>query len=117
MAIIAKEFWREKPKWNPEGYWQGSDGELTWDNRSHGAGVDHGDGAQDGHWDHGKSNKRWDRYGNPLKEQDSPIDSFSFPQIEWETVGAVVLTVVVIVGGVFILVVYGDPTQLQLALN
>ena len=32
-----------KPRWNPEGYWEGKSGRrITWDDRSHGAGVDRG---------------------------------------------------------------------------
>jgi hypothetical protein len=56
----------KKPKWNPQGYWEGKNGKHTWDNRSHGAGVDRGDGLQDGHWDDEDSDNRWDRNGNPL---------------------------------------------------
>jgi len=56
----------KKPRWNPEGYWEGAKGNHTWDDRSHGSGVDRGYGPQDGHWDDEKSNGRWDRNGNPL---------------------------------------------------
>ncbi len=57
----------KKPKWNPEGYWEGKgDRKVTWDDRSHGTGVDRGKGKQDGHWDDESSNNRWDRYGNLL---------------------------------------------------
>jgi|GEM_PF-2303056 len=56
----------KKPTWNPKGYWEGAKGDHTWDDRSHGSGVDRGNGPQDGHWDDEKSNGRWDRYGNPL---------------------------------------------------
>lgn len=56
----------KKPSWNPEGYWEGKQGDHTWDNRSHGSGVDRGNGPQDGHWDDENSDRRWDRNGNPL---------------------------------------------------
>ncbi|MHB8984187.1 MAG: hypothetical protein ACYC4E_02405, partial [Carboxydocellales bacterium] len=66
----------KKPKWNKEGYWEGKEGDLTWDSRSHGSGVDRGDGAQDGHWDDEKSDRRWRRDGTVL-----PItpDTSSYP--------------------------------------
>jgi len=41
---------------------------------SHGAGVDRGNGPQDGHWDDENSNNRWDRNGVPLFQN----QSFSF---------------------------------------
>nr|WP_232362564.1 hypothetical protein [Desulfogranum mediterraneum] len=57
----------KKPRWNPNGYWEGKGGrKITWDDRSHGAGVDRGDGAQGGHWDDESSDNRWDEDGNPL---------------------------------------------------
>ena len=60
------------PKWNPKGYWEGKNGRrLTWDDHSHGTGVDRGDGPQDGHWDDETSNKRWDRNGNELGSKSS----------------------------------------------
>jgi RHS repeat-associated protein len=49
-----------KPKWNPAGYWEGNGRRLTWDDRSHGTGVDRGTGQQGGHWDDETSNNRWD---------------------------------------------------------
>jgi RHS repeat-associated protein len=59
----------KKPKWNKAGYWEGKNGKrLTWDDRAHGAGVDRGQGPQDGHWDSETSDERWDREGNPLGE-------------------------------------------------
>ncbi|HVJ48757.1 hypothetical protein [Desulfitobacterium sp.] len=66
----------KKPKWNSEGYWEGAKGDHTWDNRSHGSGVDRGDGAQDGHWDDEKSNGRWNGNGELL-----PITSGSSPSM------------------------------------
>lgn len=56
----------KKPKWNSEGYWEGNGRRLTWDDRSHGAGVDRGEGAQGGHWDDENSDNRWDENGNLL---------------------------------------------------
>ena len=60
----------KKPKWNVEGYWEGRGGKrLSWDDRSHGAGIDRGTGPQGGHWDDGQpgsSGERWDENGNPL---------------------------------------------------
>ncbi len=56
----------KKPKWNPQGFWEGKGRRLTWDDRAHGAGVDRGNGPQDGHWDDESSNDRWDRNGRPL---------------------------------------------------
>lgn len=54
----------KNPKWNSNGYWDGANGgRYTWDNRSHRAGIDRGNGAQDGHWDDEKSGNRWDRNG------------------------------------------------------
>ncbi len=61
----------KKPKWDSGGYYKGKKGRrLTWDDRSHGTGVDRGRGPQDGHWDDETSNNRWDRYGNPLPGSD-----------------------------------------------
>jgi RHS repeat-associated protein len=55
------------PRWNPDGYWEGADkGRYTWDDRSHGAGVDRGEGPQGGHWDDERSGDRWDETGDPL---------------------------------------------------
>jgi RHS repeat-associated protein len=56
------------PKWNSEGYWEGKRGrKLHWDDRSHGAGANHGDGVQGGHWDDDSgSGNRWDQEGNLL---------------------------------------------------
>ena len=71
----------KKPKWNPEGYWQGKEGDLTWDSRSHGAGVDRGDGAQDGHWDDEKSDRRWDRKGNPIISPSKPKIEIKLPEL------------------------------------
>jgi hypothetical protein len=57
----------KKPKWNPEGYWEGPKGrKVTWDDRSHGAGVDRGEGPQGGHWDNEGTDERWDEEGNSL---------------------------------------------------
>jgi hypothetical protein len=56
----------KKPKWNPNGYWEGKNGDYTWDNRSHGTGVDRGNGPQDGHWDDENSDRRWSREGELL---------------------------------------------------
>lgn len=35
----------KKPKWNPEGYWEGKEGRITWDDHSHGSGIDRGNGG------------------------------------------------------------------------
>lgn len=57
----------KKPRWNPEGFWDGKKGRrLTWDDRSHGAGQDRGNGPQGGHWDDETSDNRWDSNGQPL---------------------------------------------------
>ncbi len=57
----------KKPKWNSDGYWEGKGGrQCTWDDRSHGAGVDRGKGPQGGHWDDENSDNRWDENGNLL---------------------------------------------------
>lgn len=54
-------------KWNPEGYWECPGGRhITWEDRSHGAGIDRGKGPQGGHWDDENSDNRWDENGNPL---------------------------------------------------
>lgn len=50
------------PSWNPKGYYDGKYGETTWDSHSHGAGVDRGNGPQDGHWDTGTGG-RFNREG------------------------------------------------------
>ena len=75
-----------KPKWNPEGYWDGKGGwRGTWDDRSHGAGVDRGKGEQGGHWDDENSDNRWDRNGNllpgspGLKSDGVPLWPFLIP--------------------------------------
>ena len=61
----------KKPKWNPDGYYEGKkDRNITWDDRSHGSGIDRGDGPQGGHWDDENSNNRWDEDGNPLPGSD-----------------------------------------------
>ncbi len=63
----------KKPKWNSSGYWEGvNGGHYTWDNRSHGAGIDRGNDPQDGHWDDENSNNRWDRNGTLLFQSNSP---------------------------------------------
>lgn len=70
----------KKPRWNPDGYWEGKNGRrLTWDDRSHGAGVDRGDGPQEGHWDDETSDERWDANGNPLPCS-SAEDTRTFPK-------------------------------------
>jgi hypothetical protein len=56
----------DNPNWNPEGYWEGKGRDITWDDRSHGAGVDRGQGPQGGHWDDENSGNRWDENGNLL---------------------------------------------------
>ncbi|MFA7062031.1 MAG: RHS repeat-associated core domain-containing protein, partial [Pedobacter sp.] len=65
-----------KPKWNKEGVYDCANGRrLSWDDRSHGAGVDRGDGPQGGHWDDENSDNRWDESGNLLPgSPDSRMD-------------------------------------------
>ncbi|MCP4021329.1 MAG: RHS repeat-associated core domain-containing protein, partial [Desulfobacteraceae bacterium] len=79
----------KKPKWSPEGYWKGKKGRrLTWDDRSHGAGVDRGQGEQGGHWDDETSDNRWDKDGNPLpgsSEYNDQQDSGTAQQIQQYT--------------------------------
>jgi RHS repeat-associated protein len=48
---LPKNLRSKKTKWNSKGYWDGKYGETTWDSKSHGAGVDRGNGRLDGHWD------------------------------------------------------------------
>ena len=68
----------KKSKWNPEGYWQcPGNRDLTWDDRTHGAGIDRGQGPQGGHWDDENSGNRWDENGNPLPG--SPEYQFADP--------------------------------------
>lgn len=71
----------KKPKWNPDGYWEGKEGDLTWDSRSHGAGVNRGNGEQDGHWDDEKSDRRWDRQGTPIIAPTKPAVKFKLPEL------------------------------------
>ena len=56
-----------------------NNGKYTWDNHSHGAGVDRGNGPQDGHWDDETSGNRWSRDGIPLFQNQSPslVDQIS----------------------------------------
>ena len=63
----------KKPTRNSEGYWEGKGGKkLSWDGRSHGTGIDRGQGPQEGHWDDGSgSGNRWGPDGTPLP--DSPV--------------------------------------------
>ena len=62
----------KKGKWNSDGYWDGvNNGRYTWDNHSHGAGVERGSGPQDGHWDDENSDNRWDRNGSLLFQSQS----------------------------------------------
>ena len=88
-------------------------GRYTWDNRSHGAGVDRGDGAQDGHWDDETSNNRWDRNGQPL-ESITPYTSpsFSVPEIDANVINTVVVVGTVVIGVVYLFYT-GDPSILQ----
>lgn len=84
----------KKAKWSKEGYWKGKNGRrITWDDRSHGAGIDRGEGPQGGHWDDETSNNRWDRYGNPLPgsdEYDPQNNNQEFcPLPPWAVGGAV----------------------------
>ncbi len=51
-----------KPRWNPDGYWQGGKNGYVWDDKGHGAGQR----GQDGHWDRDGGGGRWDRHGKPL---------------------------------------------------
>ncbi len=73
----------KKPKWNPDGYWEGKNGwQGTWDDRTHGAGVDRGQGPQDGHWDDENSDNQWDRNGNLLPgSSSSTITTFPWPLV------------------------------------
>jgi RHS repeat-associated protein len=111
----------KKPKWNPNGYWEGKSGRRhTWDDRSHGAGVDRGNGVQDGHWDDETSNDRWDRNGNLLSVPvpDNSVIEHSYPNTGdlWNIslgIGGVAMVVV----GVVYLYVTGDPSMLQQAVG
>ena len=92
----------KKPKWNPEGYWEGKGGKgkITWDDRSHGAGVDRGDGPQGGHWDDECSGNRWDEEGNLLPG--SP-DSDSNPQFN---IDPAIPTAVGVGGGITAIIIW-----------
>ena len=48
---LPKNLKSKRTKWNSKGYWDGKYGETTWDSRSHGSGIDRGNGQLDGHWD------------------------------------------------------------------
>jgi len=70
----------KKPKWNPNGYWEcPGNRDLTWDDRSHGAGADRGKSPQGGHWDDENSGNRWDEDGNALPG--SPDYQFADPSV------------------------------------
>jgi RHS repeat-associated protein len=72
----------KKPRWNPEGYWEGKNHKrLTWDDRSHGSGIDRGKGKQGGHWDDEKTGEHWDEKGNPLPGNESKF--CNLPQSDW----------------------------------
>ena len=72
----------KKPKWNPDGYWDGKKGRrLTWDDRTHGTGQDRGDGPQGGHWDDETSDNRWDQNGRSLPG--SPEAKSNFTALDW----------------------------------
>ena len=79
----------KKPKWNPKGYWEGKGGKkISWDDRSHGTGVDRGKGPQGGHWDDGSgSGQRWGPDGVPLPFSPSPVETNSCDicQEPWST--------------------------------
>ncbi len=98
----------KKPRWNPDGYWDGKDGrKCTWDDRSHGAGVDRGEGEQGGHWDDENSDNRWNEDGDLLPG--SPDLQTSRRDLGWGLIAAgdtlIVATIVedVLTGGVGIL--------------
>ena len=75
----------KKPKWNPEGYWEGDwRGRYNWDDRSHGSGVDRGEGEQGGHWDDEVSGDRWDEEGNPLPGNKCPKEGKSRSFDNWK---------------------------------
>lgn len=73
---LPKNIGGKKAKWNKGGYYDCPGGRrLTWDDRSHGAGVDRGNGPQGGHWDDETSDNRWDENGNLLPgSQDLRMD-------------------------------------------
>ena len=81
----------KKPQWNSEGYWEGKKGKFTWDDRSHGTGIDRGDGAQGGHWDDESSNNRYDPDGSPLPGSDDYKNSMCESDSCTKTVGAAAL--------------------------
>lgn len=69
----------KKAGWNPDGYWEVGKKRYVWDDRSHGAGVDRGEGQQDGHWDEESTKNRYNRDGSPLPGNDtekSPSKSY-----------------------------------------
>ena len=67
MAYTPSKFGWKKPKWNPDGYWKGRNGKrYVYDDDSHGAGVDRGNGPQEGHWDEEGSKNRYHNDGSPL---------------------------------------------------
>jgi RHS repeat-associated protein len=77
----------KKPRWNSGGFWEGKDGrKCTWDDRSHGTGVDRGKGQQGGHWDDENSDNRWDEDGNLLPG--SPDLQTAQRNLEWGLIAA-----------------------------
>ena len=69
----------KKAGWNPDGYWEVGKKRYVWDDRSHGAGVDRGEGQQDGHWDEESTKNRYNRDGSPLpgnSTEKSPSKSY-----------------------------------------
>ena len=64
----------KNPKWNRDGYWKGENDNFVWDDRNHGAGVDRGNGKQDGHWDSESGKGRYDRNGNPIGGKNNKIE-------------------------------------------
>jgi RHS repeat-associated protein len=91
----------KKPKWDSEGYWKGKGGgKFTWDDRSHGAGVDRGEGEQGGHWDDEESDNRYDEDGNPLPGSPDPIPGPSEEMAACPPDGIVTTENVAVAGGV-----------------
>jgi RHS repeat-associated protein len=117
---LPKNIGGKNPKWNPNGYWEGKNGNgYSWDDRAHGTGVDRGQGAQGGHWDEEKNGRptgrRYDKNGNPLPCEVNPDEQpysplIPAPNLTPQQVQQVTNTsTIIIVGGtiIYIIIKYG----------
>jgi RHS repeat-associated protein len=102
----------KKPKWNPEGYWEGNGRRATWDDRSHGAGIDRGNGPQGGHWDDENSNNRWDQDGRLLPGSSNFVIANPSPPTVDPATAKGVAAGLGIGGTIWLIIEYGWPTLL-----